>query len=122
MKEIYMKNKFFLVLAIMIFLTVVVAYYVYNYRVNMVETQKINKEYQSYSNVQMLGTELISIINKTTDINNNHNIPKDENNYYLDNGENSIKIYINFIYKDKTKTLQMEDINKGRYRRIYKKI
>ena len=80
MKEIYMKNK----LAIMIFLTVVVAYYVYNYRVNMVETQKINKEYQSYSNVQMLGTELISIINKTTDINNNHNIPKDENNYYLD--------------------------------------
>ncbi len=117
-----MKNKFFLVLAIMIFLTVVVAYYVYNYRVNMVETQKINKEYQSYSNVQMLGTELISIINKTTDINNNHNIPKDENNYYLDNGENSIKIYINFIYKDKTKTLQMEDINKGRYRRIYKKI
>ena len=79
-----------------------------------------HKEFRD--DINSLGTELISIINKTTDINNNHNIPKDENNYYLDNGENSIKIYINFIYKDKTKTLQMEDINKGRYRRIYKKI
>ena len=76
----------------------------------MKEAQKINDEYKSYYNVQMLGTELVSIINRTEDINIKNDIQKDENGLYIENDTNSIKIYIKFKYKDDYTTLESEKI------------
>lgn len=78
----------------------------------MISQQKLNKEYEEYYNIQILGTELISIINRTIDINNKNQIGRDENNYYIDNGKDSIEIYIRFIYKSEIKEVKMEDIEK----------
>jgi len=87
-------------------------YLVYTYRSNFLETQKLNKEYEEYKGIHILGTELISIVNRTIDINHKHDIEKDANGYYVDNGDNSIHIYIKFVYKNETKTILMEDIEK----------
>ena len=108
-----MKKKFFIIILILLIITIVAVYAVYNYRSNIISSQKVNNEYYSYYNKQMLGTELISVINKTIDMNQKNDIERDSNNYYIDNEKNSVKIYVKFIYKNETKTIQMEDIEKG---------
>ncbi len=105
-----MRNKILLIVIIFIIVLSLAIYLVYNYRTSHMETQKINNEYKSYYNLQMLGTELVSIINRTEDINEKYGVQKDENGLYIENDNNSIKIYINFIYKDDYTTLEAEKI------------
>ena len=85
-------------------------YFIYNYRSSIQEAQKINNEYKSYYNMQILGTDLVSIMNRTEDVNSKYRITKDENGLYIENDTNSIKIYINFKYEDDYRTLEMEKI------------
>lgn len=85
----------------------------YRYRSNILEAQKLNREYEQYYNIDILGTELISILNRTSDINHKNGIEKDADGYYVDNGINSLHIYIKFTYKNDTKTIKMEDIEKS---------
>ena len=105
-----MKNKILLILIIFMCVLLVVAYYVYSYRNSIAESQKMNREYEQYQNSQMLGSELISLINKTVDVNTDLGIEKDQDVLFIDNEENSIKIYVNFVYEDDYKTLEMEKI------------
>ncbi len=105
-----MKKSFFIIMLILIIITIVVTYIVYDYRTTMAETQKVNREYESYYNIDILGTELVSIINKTMDTNEKYQIEKDDKGICIENDTNSIKIYIQFIYKNDTKTIAMEDI------------
>ena len=87
-----------------------ITYIVYNYRINLQETQKINQEFKSYSEAQMLGTELVSIMNRVQDLNSKNNIAKDNNNIYIENEENSIKLYIELKYKDNYSKIEVEKI------------
>ena len=106
-----MKKKIFSVLLILLIITGIAVTMVYNYRVNKAKAQKVNEDYKSYYNEQMLGTQLISIINKTLDINDKNQIEKDNKGYYIDNGTNSIHINVVFhLNKDDTKQVKMEDI------------
>ena len=105
-----MKNKILLILIIFMCILLLAGYFVYNYRMNIAESQKTNKEYSAFYNAQMLGTELISLVNKTMDVNEKNNIQKDENGLYIENDTNSIKLYISFKYKDDYKTIEMEKI------------
>ena len=105
----YMK-KILIILLILSIILVVGVYSVYRYRTNVYQIQKQNREYEQYYNINVLGTELISIINKTIDLNTKNNITKDDKGYFVDNGENSIKINVEFKYKNDTKTISMEEI------------
>lgn len=105
-----MKNKILLILILFMCILSVACYYVISYRNSIAEAQKTNKEYEQYENIQMLGTELISLINKTMDLNTTNGIQKDEQGLFIENDENSIKIYVNFIYKDDFKMIEMEKI------------
>lgn len=109
MKVMYMK-KILIILLILSIILVVGVYSVYRYRTNVYKIQKQNREYEQYYNINVLGTELISIINKTIDLNTKNNIAKDDKGYFVDNGENSIKINVEFKYKNDTKTISMEEI------------
>ena len=109
MKVMYMK-KILIILLILSIILVVGVYSVYRYRTNVYQIQKQNREYEQYYNIIVLGTELISIINKTIDLNTKNNIAKDDKGYFVDNGENSIKINVEFKYKNDTKTISMEEI------------
>ena len=107
-----MKNKILLVLTIFMVILAISCYVVYQYRLNIIENQKINNQYKSYYQAQVLGTELVSIINETEDINSKNEILKNDEGLYIDNQDNSIKMYIEFIYKDEYKTLEIEKILK----------
>ena len=109
MKVMYMK-KILIILLILSIILVVGVYSAYRYRTNVYQIQKQNREYEQYYNINVLGTELISIINKTIDLNTKNNITKDDKGYFVDNGENSIKINVEFKYKNDTKTISMEEI------------
>ena len=109
MKVMYMK-KILIILLILSIILVVGVYSVYRYRTNVYQIQKQNREYEQYYNINVLGTELISIINKTIDLNTKNNIAKDDKGYFVDHGENSIKINVEFKYKNDTKTISMEEI------------
>lgn len=108
-----MKNRFFVILGGLLFVTLITAYSVYSYRNSMLQAQKVNRQYEEYKNIKILGTELISIINKTIDTNIKNGIERDNKQYFVDNGDNTITIYVKFVYKDDTKTVQMEDIEKS---------
>ena len=71
-----MKNKILRIVIIFIIILGISIYFVYNYRTSQIEAQKINNIYKSYENIQILGTELTSIINQTEDINTKLDIEK----------------------------------------------
>ena len=64
-----MKNKIILILIVFIVILAVSIYTVFNYRRNVMESQKISIEFEKYYQKQVTGHELISIINKAIDIN-----------------------------------------------------
>lgn len=112
MKVVYMK-KFMIILLILFIILAIGVYSVYRYRSAILEVQKLNREYEAYYKNGCLGTELISILNRTSDINHKNGIEKDKDGYYVNNGENSIHIYVKFVYKNNVKILRMEDIEKN---------
>lgn len=103
-------KKLLIIVLVLVIATAAVIYEVLVYRTKLEESQKLNQEYAAYVNINFLGTQLISVINKTIDINEKNMVQKDEKENYIENGTNSIKIYIQFIYKEKVKTVPMEDI------------
>lgn len=105
-----MKNKILIILIIFMAIIAAITYVIYNYRIEMQEAQKINNEYKSYYQAKMLGTELVSIMNKTEDTNTKNGVEKDSEGLYIDNGENSIKVYVKLIYKEDYSTLEIEKI------------
>ena len=64
-----MKNKIIIILIIFIVILSISIYMVYSYRKNIYDYQETTRTYEAYYNKQILGTELISIINRTIDIN-----------------------------------------------------
>lgn len=76
-------------------------------RINTEEVKKTNQEYEYYLNKEIYGTEVTTLINKVIDQNERNSIAKDEKGYYIDNGENSIKIEFKMITIERT--YQMED-------------
>lgn len=106
-------KKFLMILLVLFIILAVGIYTVYQYRSNMLAAQKLNKEYEQYYHIDILGTELISILNRTSDLNHKNGIVKDNDGYYVDNGDNSLHIYIKFAYKKDKKVLRMEDIEKN---------
>lgn len=105
-----MKNKILLILIIFMSIIAVISYIIYNYRINLQEVQRINNEFKSYAEAQMLGTELVSVINRVQDINSKNNIEKDSDGLYIENEENSIKMYIKLKYEDDYSVLEVERI------------
>ena len=105
-----MKNKILIILIIFMAVIAAITYVIYNYRIEMQEAQKISNEYKSYYQAKMLGTELVSIMNKTEDTNAKNKIEKDSEGLYIDNGKNSIKVYVKLIYKEDYTTIETEKI------------
>lgn len=107
-----MKN--IIIIAIIAFIIVISS--VYGIYLNMqAETRKIikyNLEYETYLNKEVLGTDVVSVMNKAINQNEKNNIQKDEKGYYIENNENSIKIYLKMITIEKTYPME-EFYNNG---------
>ena len=105
-----MKNKILLIFIIFMAILAGITYIFYNYRINLQEVQKINNEFKSYAETQMLGTELVSIMNRVQDMNSKNEIEKNNDGLYIENEENSIKMYIKLKYEDDYSVLEVEKI------------
>lgn len=76
---------------------------------------QINKQYEQYSDKELYGTDVMTLINKAINQNYKNNVSKDEKDNYIDNNQNSITIDIIMITNEQTKettTYRMETINK----------
>ena len=104
-----MKKIIICILSIFLIIICIVVYGVYQKNENTAQIGVDNKTYESYENKEVLGTDIISIINKATDSNKKNDIKIGEDGNYIDNGKNSIKIEIKFLELDKVIT--MERIN-----------
>ena len=104
-----MKKSIFIVLAILFIIAIVICLYIYNVKKIENVAIKHNKQYEEYCNKEILGTELISLINKAIDYNEKNSVEKQENTiYYINNNTNSIQITVKFL--DNDKIIKMENI------------
>lgn len=104
-----MKKIIICILSIFLIIICIAVYGVYQKNENTAQIGVDNKTYESYENKEVLGTDIISIINKATDSNKKNDIKIGEDGNYIDNGKNSIRIEIKFLELDKVIT--MERIN-----------
>ena len=61
------------------------------------DTQKFNLEFEQYTNKNIYGTEIATMINKAVNNNEKYRIEKDENGFYIEDDSYSIKIDIYII-------------------------
>lgn len=104
-----MKKIIICILSIFLIVICIVVYGVYQKNENTAQIGVDNKTYESYENKEVLGTDIISIINKATDSNEKNDIKVGKDGNYIDNGKNSIRIEIKF--KELDKVITMERIN-----------
>lgn len=105
-----MKKIFIFILLIVLLLLAIIGANIYNNNAKKNETIRNNKTYESFYNVDVLGTDLASLINKIEDSNERNNVEKDENGKYIDNNKNSIKLEVKFLESDEI--IQLETIEK----------
>ena len=103
-----MKNTLFIILAMFLIAICIICGLLINIRAEKAEINRENKEYEQYLNKEILGTEIATLINKVVDKNEKNSVQKNEKGYYIDNGENSIKIDLKMTTVNKT--YPMEEI------------
>lgn len=102
--------KKLLVILFLLFMIIIFSIYALfiNNKTQTKNLQNYNREYEQYLDKTIYGTELATLINKVTNLNENNKIEKDEKNHYIENEENSIKIEITMMLTEKT--YPMEEI------------
>lgn len=106
-----MKKTFVIILVFFLIIVAIISGVLYNKKRSSVLTKDYNKPYETYYKQEILGTTLISIINKAIDDNEKNGVDKPkECIYYQENETNSIKITVQFLEADKP--IYMEDIAK----------
>ncbi len=104
-----MKQTLLVLLAIFFIIICLVSAMLINIQSEKKIVLQENLEYEQYLNKEILGTDLATLISKVVDQNEKNQVKKDENGYYIDNGENSIKIDLKMTTIDKT--YPMEEIH-----------
>ena len=101
-----MKKNLFIILGIFLIIIAILVYFYYNTLKIGIISQNINKEYEKYTKENILGSTLMTIINKASDQNERNGIEKDIKDYYIENDINSIKIEVKFLESDKTFSME----------------
>ncbi len=113
-----MKKYLFVILGIFLIIIAILSLTYYNYKRVTIVSQKINMEYEIHTKNEIVGSTVMTLINKATDQNERNNIEKDQNGRYIENEENSIKIEIKF--KESNQIYEMEAISKLGYEEFVK--
>lgn len=103
-----MKKIIWMILIVVIIALAIITNIYYQYKSEAIEVRKRNEEYDKYTSNQILGSSLMTLINKTIDYNEKNEVNKDDSKHYIDNGTNSIRIEIKFL--ESKNTFPMEAI------------
>lgn len=89
---------------IVILFTIIVAIITYLF-INFIKIQNntnlVNKEFEDKCETSIVGSTLMTLINKAIDLNEKNDVEKDKKGTYLSNDTNSIKIEVKFLESDK---------------------
>lgn len=96
-----MKKNLYVLIGIFLVIITILSLTYYNYQKVSIIAQQKNKEYENYTKEEIVGSSLMSLINKVINENEKNEIQKDSKNRYIENEENSIKIEIKFLESDK---------------------
>lgn len=96
-----MKKIGILICTLVIVIVAVIGVNIYSYNERLKAAEKNNKNYQSYYNVEVLGSDVGSLINKILDTNSKNNIQKDGNGKEI-----SISVTIKFLELDKNISIE----------------
>ena len=107
-----MKKRLIILITIFLIIIAFSVYFVINYRQAKVDALANNEEYIQYYNSEVLGSTVVTLINKAIDDNEKFGVEKDENENYIENDKNSIKIYVSFLDSEQnyTEAFSMEKI------------
>lgn len=105
-----MKKVLAILLVIIVVVVTIVIYNYSNYKTQLERTRKLNEEYETFTNSEILGTSLISLINKAIDNNKKNNISLDDNNLYIENETTSLNIEV--IFTESEEKYPMEKIER----------
>lgn len=100
-------KKISIFIAILIVIIGLIAYLNLNYKVNYNMSKKYNSNFESYLNEEIYGSELVTIINRAIDNNEQNQVQRNNKGIYIDDNQNSINIEIKII--DNNTTYQMEN-------------
>lgn len=89
-----MKKQTIILIVVLIIMFLIVTFAVAQNIKKEKELANYNKQYEQYCEKQIYGTDLATLINKAINDNEKNNVDKDENGYYIQNGTNSVKIFI----------------------------
>lgn len=89
-----MKKQTIIILILLIIIFLIVAFAVVQNIQKEREIANYNKQYEQYTEKQIYGTDLATLINKAVNDNEKNNVEKDENEYYIQNETDSVKIYV----------------------------
>lgn len=101
-----MKKQFFIITLIFLVIIMMISVKLINFQTNRNRIKKENAQYEYFLDNEIYGADLATLINKTIEKNEKNNINKDKDNYYIENDENSIKIYINMKTIENTYTME----------------
>lgn len=104
-------KKLAIIFLIIIIIIAGISYAYLNFKANYYTAQRENKQFESYQEQEIYGTELTTIINKAVDNNQNNDVPKDNKGKYVNNDNNSIQIDIKML--DNEKIYAMETLYSG---------
>ena len=96
-----MKKNLFVVLGVLFLIIAILSYIYYNVRTITILSSQANQEYENLAKGNILGTSLMSLINRAINQNEKNGLEKDSQNRYIENEENSIKIEVKFLESDK---------------------
>lgn len=105
-----MKKNLVILLIFAIVIFIIISYNYFEYKASLQKVALYNKEYEQYLDVEIYGADIATIINKAVNQNEKNDIEKDEQNNFIENDENSIKIDIHILENDMI--YNMERINK----------
>ena len=88
----------------------IIAFQYNSYKRNQNSISSENAEFEKYTNNEIYGIDLATIINKSIDKNEKNKILKDEKGFFIQNDENSIEVEIHI--KENDTTYKMEQIYK----------
>lgn len=95
------------------FIAIIISLYTYYQSTQSVlqGVKKFNYQFEQYFDKEIYGADVVTIMSKAIDNNNQYNIARDEENKFVEDNKNCLKVMIRF--KDVDKTFDMESIEKA---------
>jgi len=108
-----MKKTIIYIVSIVIVICVLIASKLYTSKEYLIKIKEFNTKYENYTNNEIVGTEVASIINQAVDDNEYERIKKDKNGKYIQNDINSINIEVKITEFSEEQIYTMETLYNG---------